>query len=1542
MLVLLLLCFLSSLAFAVDEQESTEQVIQAFEGDAFGDWVVTGEGFGLGPCVGLPAEVNGVARGYCEESFGCSAMGGVAAVGELRSPNLVLRQPYVSFRMGGSTSGVGIEMWVDGELVRAAQPRGGLTLQRVTWEVADWVGKKVSFRVYDESEYDFVMLDHLVAHEGANPLFPNATRGGAIYEPGLVSTPVKPGMVIPEGTTAAVFANHVDAGVTSPTALTIAEDGKIYVAETHRFRFGIEDNRDHLYWVMDDIAATTVEDRQRLHEKWKHKVPLESLTAKSEVVRLLWDEDGDGRAEVSTVFAEGFNGLLDGTAAGVMAYEGVIYFACIPNLYALSDLDGDSQVGEDERLSLASGFGLRVSLSGHDLNGFALGPDGRIYGTVGDRALNVTTEEGVKYALTDQGAAFRFDPDGSNFEVFHAGLRNPKEIAFNEAGDAFTVDNNADMGDLARLVYLVEGADSGWRTDHQTLHSFHRQIGLEERPPNRWIDEKMWDLANPEQPSWSLPPIAHLSNGPSGLVFAPDTVMGGRLANHFLLCDYKGGPSASGIHSFVVEPMGASYQMVDAGKFAWGIGATDIDFGYDGTAYIADFVTGWQSAPQGQVVTVKPDFPHPQADEVAGLMREGFHQRSEEELAAHLSHPDMRVRLRAQYALAAKPKAIAAFYAELHLRNKLLDLPEENLLLPPLDFDDELREDNTPVARLHAVWGLAMLARKNKDPYATAALLGLLQSGDAELRAQAAKGLGEAPVKDPTRLIAALNDSSDRVCFFAALSLGRLGIPAAFEPLLNLALHASDGKDPYLRHAAVVGLTGCASAQDLVTLSGHALPGMRLPALLALQRKRHVGTNRFLFDHTPAIRHEAIRIIHDTPIEAARPALMAVVDELLEKENSQVPPLIWRRLIHSTFRLAGRDNAARLLTIASAPTVPLRERKEALRLLLQWSEPFPVDQSLGRYAPMRPRPVEEIRQLIEEELAPLLQHESPVLSEAIALVARYEVAPNDIQTEGLLALVEGPGIPTQARLTALSLLAKDKTFTLTPLLIKLLELKDRERAPVELKLDAIDLLTARQPEASFPFLSQALNAEDSAYRQGAAMRLATHPHPEVALLLVAYFDRLREKDNPDYSIELEMTLAAKVSPSHAPHEALTAYEESLGDDPLAPYLASLYGGDAGRGAALFASHPAAQCARCHAVDGWMDGSGPNGSGPNGSGMAGPHLSEVGKLPRRALLEALVLPSATIAPGFAPISLTLRNGEVLAGPLLEKTDEHVDLMVEGEALRVLREDIESATEPLSPMPAMAPLLQKEEIRDLVAYLATLKNTPSGKKPLAQEPKRYHPFSAPNLSEMADETTPTPAPAETASTPAATQGAPDGIDAAVWELGKAKYETVGSCITCHQPDGNGLAGAFPPLAGSEWVSGPVENLIRIQLRGLAGEIEVKGNTYNSAMPPMANQTDEEIAAVLTYIRNTFGNTGSAVTPDMVAKFRDEVGQPMLTVADLIDPKTVVEEVAAAGPAAAILGEMPAGKSYLTFPHTGLAILFLVVVALASVKFIFGKSR
>jgi len=125
----------------------------------------------------------------------------------------------------------------------------------------------------------------------------------------------------------------------------------------------------------------------------------------------------------------------------------------------------------------------------------------------------------------------------------------------------------------------------------------------------------------------------------------------------------------------------------------------------------------------------------------------------------------------------------------------------------------------------------------------------------------------------------------------------------------------------------------------------------------------------------------------------------------------------------------------------------------------------------------------------------------------------------------------------------------------------------------------------------------------------------------------------------------------------------------------------------------------------------------------------------------------------------------------------------------------------------------------------------------------------------------------------------------IDPALMAAGKVSYMLCGAC---HGQNGEGGPIA-PPLAASEWVTGPVSNLVKIQLRGLVGPITVAGKEYNmpGGMAALSYQTDEQIAAVLTYIRNSFGNKAPAVKPEQVAALRSEVGKPQVTAAELIKP-------------------------------------------------------
>ena len=95
---------------------------------------------------------------------------------------------------------------------------------------------------------------------------------------------------------------------------------------------------------------------------------------------------------------------------------------------------------------------------------------------------------------------------------------------------------------------------------------------------------------------------------------------------------------------------------------------------------------------------------------------------------------------------------------------------------------------------------------------------------------------------------------------------------------------------------------------------------------------------------------------------------------------------------------------------------------------------------------------------------------------------------------------------------------------------------------------------------------------------------------------------------------------------------------------------------------------------------------------------------------------------------------------------------------------------------------------------------------------------------------------------------------------------------TCAACHQADGAGMANQYPPLAGSEFVNGDAQRLIHIVLRGLTGEVEVAGETFKGEMPGWAPALNNaQVAAVLTYVRKSFGNNAPPVTAAKVAQIR-----------------------------------------------------------------------
>ena len=316
----------------------------------------------------------------------------------------------------------------------------------------------------------------------------------------LVPSNLDKRITIPEGLTLNRFADQNQ--VRNATAICIDAQNRVYIAETNRWRVQVQDIRHGGRFLRDrvngDISNMTLDDRTDFHKKWSGKqddfLKWEEFTKDSEVIKLLEDTDGDGVSDKTTIYRGDFNAPLAGPSGGLIEKDGTVYFAMIPGVYSLKDTNNDGKA--EEVKTLVNGFGVRVSFSGHDLNGFAWGPDGKLYWSIGDRGYHVE-QDGKTFARPDSGGVFRANPDGSEFEEFYINLRNPKEIVFDEFGNLFTVDNDYDQGDRERIVYLVEHGDSGWKNGPPN-YGLLRWLSLQshwweastQRGSNRCLDER--------------------------------------------------------------------------------------------------------------------------------------------------------------------------------------------------------------------------------------------------------------------------------------------------------------------------------------------------------------------------------------------------------------------------------------------------------------------------------------------------------------------------------------------------------------------------------------------------------------------------------------------------------------------------------------------------------------------------------------------------------------------------------------------------------------------------------------------------------------------------------------------------------------------------------------------------------------------------------------------------------------------------------------------------------------------------------------------
>ncbi|MFP4342852.1 MAG: HEAT repeat domain-containing protein, partial [Cyclobacteriaceae bacterium] len=344
----------------------------------------------------------------------------------------------------------------------------------------------------------------------------------------------------------------------------------------------------------------------------------------------------------------------------------------------------------------------------------------------------------------------------------------------------------------------------------------------------------------------------------------------------------------------------------------------------------------------------------------------------------------------------------------------------------------------------------------------------------------------------------------------------------------------------------------------------------------------------------------------------------------------------------------------------------------------------------GRYRGKIERDPAELRIKAKDPLLKLLSHRSQPIriqaSQAVGKIEIPEAAPN------LLAALKSDR-DAEVRKTALQALAQMQASNIDQAIEQ--ALSDADKSVRVAGLEMMEELPIAD-DLKVTLLTEVIDNQTVEEKQAALLTLGSLPaaasEPALERLLSQY-----ENGNLTPGIQLELTEAIESSNSSALAERLAEIRSGMSDDELAVnYQDCLVGGDPERGRRIVFRNQSAQCTQCHAFDDF-------------GGNAGPRLNGIAaKLSREQLLEALINPSARIAPGYGTVTVETSSGKTISGTLKGENEEELLLKVGSRPDTVImKSDIVQRTNAPSSMPNMTHFLTKREIRDLVSWLATLK-------------------------------------------------------------------------------------------------------------------------------------------------------------------------------------------------------------------------------------------
>lgn len=1055
-----------------------------------------------------------------------------------------------------------------------------------------------------------------------------------------------------------------DSLLQDPVAIAVDDKGAIFVNSTNRNKASEFDIRGHRDWMTESIGFQTVEDRRAFLRRtfapensaknaWLPDMNGDGshdwldLKVEKEEIYKVEDLNGDGYADQSTRVFNGFNEEITDVAGGLLVRKKDAFVAIGPDLWRLKHKNGQWTNPQ----SISTGYAVHIGFGGHGMSGLTEGPDGKIYWQIGDIGANITAKDGKQYKHPNSGVIVRSNPDGSEFEVYASGLRNTHEFVFDNYGNLISADNDGDHpGESERLVHVVEGSDAGWRSNWQ--------YGKYTDPRNNsykvWMDEKLYVPRWDGQAAYIIPPIRNFHNGPTGMLWNPGTALGKRWTNKFFLVEFVGNANNSHIWSFDLKPKGASFDFNSEEDVIKGILPTGIRFGPEGALYASDWIFGWDTKNYGRIwkidVEEKENDLKAEREQTKKYIQQDYSKQSLTQLYDLLFYADQRVRLKAQFELAErKAKEV---------------------------FVKAVQQKENQLARVHGIWGLGQIKSAK-------AIQPLLADSDQEIVAQAAKVLGDIfDASSIDQLIPLVASSNPRVAFFASQALGRVKSEKAIPALVKL-IETNADKDLYLRHAAVLALSRIGQAEPMLALQNSPNRSLRIAAVLVLRRLAHPGIQVFLQDKDEYIVAEAARAINDDEsIPAALPALAATLADVRLKDE-----VIVRRAINACLRVGSAKEIDLLIAYSERTGISEALRAEAIATLGSWANPSVLDRVDGRHRGVLERNPADVIARIQPKIPSFFASENPdVLIATAKLVAELQLK-SFLEAE-IKLFQNHPNAKVRAAL--LSSLAELQSPQLAAVLAKGINDEDKNVRGIALSnLNRIELGANELPAITKPIFEKGTLLEQQLLLQS----MSKMKPANTSAILADLIQKMVDNQLPS-GVKLDLMEAVEASNEEKLVAKLDALKVkgTLTDE----FKEALFGGSVTEGRNSFNYNSTIQCVRCHNVGG--EGA---SVGPNLKGVAS-------RLTREQLLQALIEPSARIAPGYGTTNFVLTDGQEVTGSIISETDELVQLKTnDAEPLRIPVARIKSRENLPSSMPPMGSLMSKREIRDVVEYLSSLK-------------------------------------------------------------------------------------------------------------------------------------------------------------------------------------------------------------------------------------------